>query len=179
LPDFLLWDFITIKNKFLPSFLVIVTLVLDTSSLFALERLPSEERLFAPPGVREELREYHDTRLPFLEGMIQFLSPGSESVANVQEASRTSGDDLRLSKVDIEVLALALELDATVLTDDYSIQNLASRLGIRFRGVEKKEISQVFRWRYKCTGCGRVWDRHHRECPVCGSRLRSYRPHGR
>jgi len=120
------------------------------------------------------MEEYGDSRLPFIDEIIQFVSPGRESLEKVREAARLTGDDIRLSQVDMEVLALALELKATVLTDDYSIQNLAAQLGIDYKGVEKEGIRRVIRWGYKCSGCGRTYSVSHRECPVCGSLLKSY-----
>lgn len=151
-----------------------MVIVLDTSSLFILEHLPQGVRLYAPPGVRYELEKYGDSRLPYLNEMIQFVSPGKQSIEKVREAARLTGDDIRLSQVDMEVLALALELKATIITDDYSIQNLAARMGIDYKGVGKVGIRKVIRWRYKCSGCGRTYSDFHPECPVCGSALRSY-----
>ncbi|HEX69286.1 MAG TPA: hypothetical protein ENG10_03210, partial [Candidatus Bathyarchaeota archaeon] len=54
----------------------------------------------------------------------------------MQQSKRT-GDFKYLSQADIEVLALALQLknsgeNPTVVTDDYSMQNVANKLGIEF-----------------------------------------------
>jgi len=73
------------------------------------------------------------------------------------------------------VLALALDLKAELLTDDYSIQNLARVMGVRYRGVGMKEIKEVVRWKYRCTGCRKEWDENYPDCPICGSPLRSSR----
>jgi UPF0271 protein len=73
------------------------------------------------------------------------------------------------------VLALAVELKAVLMTDDYSIQNLARAMGIEYRAVGMKGIKELVQWKYRCTGCRREWDVNHPDCPVCGSALRSSR----
>jgi UPF0271 protein len=80
----------------------------------------------------------------------------------------------------MQLLALALELKTEgytpqIVTDDYSIQNLAAYLGIVYRPVGMKGIKRVLKWKYKCIGCGRIFDEKIKECPICGSSLRSVR----
>ena len=148
--------------------------VLDTSALFQLEDFPEGE-IYVPPGVLEELDRYGDTRTPFLSGLLSVVSPGGQSLAQVIKAASETGDDARLSPVDLEILALAIELKAVVMSDDYSIQNLASHMGIEYFPLGQEGIRRKLRWRYKCTGCGRVWKDMHIECPICGASLRSVR----
>jgi UPF0271 protein len=71
------------------------------------------------------------------------------------------------------VLALALELEAVVLTDDYSLQNLATYLGVPYRPVGLKGIKDLRRWRWRCLGCGKIFDKEMPDCPICGSKLKS------
>jgi len=59
--------------------------------------------------------------------------------------------------------------------DDYSIQNVATRLGVPYERVLERGIVEVVRWRYRCTGCGRFFDEPIKECPVCGSRVKTTR----
>jgi len=40
----------------------------------------------------------------------------------VTEKAKSTGDHLRLSQADIDLLAKALEVSGTLVTDDYSIQ---------------------------------------------------------
>jgi UPF0271 protein len=75
----------------------------------------------------------------------------------------------------MEVLALALQCKALLMTDDYSIQNLARVLKVDYRAVGMKGIKEVVKWTYRCTGCRREWDENYPDCPVCGSPLRSAR----
>jgi len=150
-------------------------MVVDTSVLFSIERMPQDADIYAPPGVFSELERHGDTRHLLLQELITVIDPGRTSLSLVRKAATETGDDARLSTVDLEVVALAHELRATILTDDYSIQNLASHMGLDFQGVGQSGISKVLRWKYKCLGCGRVWKERFEECPVCGSPLRSHR----
>ena len=90
-------------------------------------------------------------------------------------ASHSTVDSIRLSSVDIDLLALAKDMDATILTDDYSIQNTAKFLGIKYKAVGLKAIKKLVKWNYKCLGCGKVFDKEMPDCPVCGSKLRTTR----
>jgi len=151
-----------------------VKLVLDTSALFAMQDLPPGE-VHITPGVVAELRKYKDARMRFWEELVSVTSPTAASLGKVREAAKGTGDDARLSPTDLEVLALAVDLKATLYTDDYSIQNLARMLGVEYRGIGMKGIKEVVKWKYRCTGCRKVWDENYPDCPVCGSKLRSVR----
>jgi len=127
------------------------------------------------PGVIVELKKYDDPRLRYWDELLLVTSPSSASLSEVKEAAQRTGDDARLSPVDMEVLALARDLQATLLTDDYSIQNLARVLGIKYQGVGFKGIKEIIIWTYRCKGCGRIFEKNQPDCPICGSELRSVR----
>jgi len=131
---------------------------------------------FTTPKVVEEVKD-PESRL-FLEGLIsagkvKVLVPSRESVKAVMEAARRTGELEELSEADVEVLALAYELKATLLTDDYNLQNIAKTLGIPFKTL-KRGIKRVIRWNYVCVGCGKRFSEMPPEgvCPDCGSRVR-------
>jgi len=131
---------------------------------------------FTTPKVVEEVID-PESRL-FLEGLInagkvRVLVPSRESVEAVREAARRTGELEELSEADIEILALAYELKATLLTDDYNLQNIAKTLGIPFKTL-KRGIKRVIRWNYICIGCGKRFSEMPPEgvCPDCGSPVR-------
>ncbi|WP_297552932.1 type II toxin-antitoxin system VapC family toxin [Thermococcus sp.] len=131
---------------------------------------------FTTPKVVEEVKD-PESRL-FLEslisaGKVKVLVPSKESVEVVMEAARKTGELNELSEADIEVLALAYELKATLLTDDYNLQNIAKTLGITFKTL-KRGIKRVIRWNYVCIGCGKRFSEMPPEgvCPDCGSPVR-------
>lgn len=150
--------------------------ILDTSALFAMQDLPPEP--VTTPGVISELRKYGDQRLRYWEDRLIVSEPSSASMERVEKAAAETGDDARLSPVDMEVLALAMDQGGVILTDDYSIQNLARVLGLDYRAVGFKGIKEVMTWKYRCRGCGRTFDKNMPDCPICGSALRSVRSRG-
>jgi UPF0271 protein len=149
--------------------------VLDSSALFAMEDLPIDWDAFTAPGVLRELGRFNDSRAAYLEHKIKVSEPGKGAMDKVDSAARETGDIARLSPVDREVLALAIDLEAVLLTDDYSMQNLAEHLGLPYRAVGLKAIQKKIVWNYRCIGCGKVYKEQHPDCPVCGSALRTTR----
>ena len=151
-------------------------IVLDASAL--LSGRPFEGELFVTPEVVAEVRR-KGTSPPlemFLDVKVSVRSPDPEVLARVDAAAARTRDDRRLSPADRGLLALALDLDAAIATDDYSIQNLCTELGLAYVPVMQPGITETIHWRYRCVGCGRVWDSWFRECPNCGARIRTARP---
>ncbi len=151
-----------------------MTLVLDSSALFSMQDLPGEDCVTVP-GVWDELRRHKDPRAAYWGGLLRTASPSDEALAVVRGAAEDSGDQGRISSTDSELLALAWELKAPLLTDDYSMQNVARAIGVRCIAVGAEGIRKVWRWRYRCQGCGRSEESDLGDCPVCGSRMRSVR----
>jgi UPF0271 protein len=154
--------------------------VLDTSVLYYGKDLPPERELVITPGVVRELtKEGMAERLELLLATrVRVSSPSRKSLQRVREAAEKTGDSRRLSETDVELLALALELDYELLSDDYSIQNVASSMGITVLGMDQKGIRRIYEWDSRCLGCGKILPADVKECPVCGSETRSHRKRG-
>jgi UPF0271 protein len=151
--------------------------VLDTSAILSGKDLPTDWELFSSPKVISEIQHGKmKRRLDFLlESGLKVLSPSEKYILEITKAAQKTGDIDRISETDIEILSLAKELKAVLLSDDYSIQNLASVLNVEFLGVAQNGITKTINWRIRCKGCGRYWDKMHPECPVCGSELKTTR----
>jgi UPF0271 protein len=150
--------------------------VLDSSALLVGRYPEMDEMLTTPDVIRELKRKGMTPELrSFIEVKVTVASPSDGGMEKVMKASLESGDSERLSPTDMGLLALALDEKATILTDDYSIQNLAMVLGIDYKGVMFPEITKRVSWRYRCVGCGRRYEKHSEVCEVCGARLRTYR----
>ncbi len=149
-------------------------LVLDSSALFSMEQLPDGD-FCCPPGVVDELTKYKDRRLDLWGDMLRVSECTAASVKKVNEAAAKSGDGGRLSPVDITVLALAIDVSGTIMTDDYSIQNVARIIGIPFIPVGQDGIRKVEKWNYQCIGCKKWYKEKMPDCPICGSSMRACR----
>jgi UPF0271 protein len=126
--------------------------------------------IYTVPEVTRELRS-SDAEVALQESLKEGLkieSPLKTDVALVTEKAKSTGDYLRLSQADIDLLAKALEVSGILVTDDYSIQNVAARLGIETQQIQQARIKRVLKWRRRCVGCGRLYESE-TICPVCGS----------
>jgi len=147
-----------------------MTRILDASAFFT--DLPAEGVLFTTPSVVSELVDLQSKcRLEaMLASGLTVREPDPRYLAKVLDAAERCGDAGVLSRTDREVLALALELKATVVTDDFAIQNVAHRLSIPIATIRQRSARPI-RWRFRCKGCGRYY-RQEGECPVCGAEVR-------
>jgi UPF0271 protein len=148
--------------------------VADASAFIQGLPFSGELKLYTTPLIEEEIEGLKGMDL-LRASTVNVVAPSGDSLKTVQDGARRTGDDARLSRADIEVLALALELGLPILTDDYSIQNLAHHLGIRFVPIREKGIKEELHWSYRCVGCRRSFDEKVDECPVCGSKVKSSR----
>jgi len=123
--------------------------VLDTAAFLA--ALPLHiygYKMYTTPSVINEVRDSESViRLEISIDIdrIEIVSPSTRSISRVVEISKRLGLYNFLSKTDIEVIALALELreqglKPVVLTDDYDIQILLRSIGIEFRSVKTMGI---------------------------------------
>jgi len=153
----------------------VVRFVLDTSALMSGKTFEGD--LYTTPEVLSELRRFGVTPQleAFIENKVRIVTPGDESVDVVKRKAEETGDVNRLSPTDIGILALAVELRAALVTDDYSIENTAKAMGIRYDTVMMPAIKEEVHWRYRCTGCLKFWPEWHSACPVCGARLKTSR----
>ena len=133
--------------------------------------------LVTVPTVREELEDESGYRFDALEGGgMRLHVPDEGAVETVERAARTTGDATELSRTDRRLIAAAFELGATLVTDDYAMQNVADELGVEVEVIAREGIDERRDWNYQCGGCGRVYDDHHERCPVCGSDLSRKNP---
>ncbi len=154
-----------------------VKYVLDASAILSGKDFSAEYDLYSSPLVTDEIRHGRmRRRLEYLiEAGLRIVAPSKQNIDSIKRVAELTGDIGRVSEADIEVLALTTELDAFILTNDYSIQNLAKEMGINYRSISEEGITEVYKWTYRCKGCGRYWEVMQESCPVCGSELKSVR----
>ncbi len=144
--------------------------ILDTTAII-LGKKP-EGCLTTVPEVIEEVRD-RISRLKLEISEIDVEDASDRYIGDIMKNAEKTGDIHRLSGTDIKLLARALELKesgyhAVILTDDYTVQNMAYHLKIPFESVVQKGISKEYKWEKVCSGCRRVTPDHD-ICPVCGS----------
>lgn len=145
--------------------------VLDSSGVIEGE-LDSEEEYITVPEVLDELKS-SDAVFSISLVQVSVFSPKKEYVEKVIEVAKKSGDISRLSKTDVACIALALQKQVTLLTNDFSMQNVAIILGVVIKSPRDK-ITHIFQWKHLCENCAKPGDPGH-PCAVCGGRIRTRR----
>lgn len=105
-------------------------------------------------------------------GNLKIRDPKVESIARAKEAAKKTGDVGKLSDADLDVLALALESGAEIISDDYAIQNVAASLRLKYQTTAKEGIQKEYVWEKICPGCGLKHSPDFDRCEVCGSKLK-------
>ncbi len=149
--------------------------ILDTSAIISGKNLPFDGDYYIPESVLNEIK-FTDKLSVFLE-RLKVYNPNEESIEKAIEYAKKTGDIHKLSKTDIDVIALAIKIKGIVITDDYAIQNVLKFIGLQYSGLSEKEISKIFQWKYRCTGCMRYYEKYYDSCPVCGSKLKLVKKH--
>lgn len=142
---------------------------------------PTDKNNYTIPDVTQELKDIQSQSIlnnALKDNLLVIQDPSKKNSDIVDDTIKTSGDILRLSNVDKKLLALAIEKksehnDIILLTDDYSIQNVAKILKIPFQSIITKGINQVYNWKLICKGCKKEYaeDYSFTECEICGSPL--------
>lgn len=149
--------------------------ILDSSAF--IHDFHTDEDIATIPLVREELEDESAYRFDAMEGAGMYIHiPADEAVETVQRTATELGDDAVLSKTDSRLVAAAYELDGTLVTDDYAMQNVADRLNVDVEVLEREGIEEQRNWLYQCQGCGREFDEEHDRCPICGTGLARKNP---
>lgn len=163
------------------------TYVLDTSLLLGGREPPPGASWMTTPEAAAEVSpggRDHRRFSMWLAAGLQVVAPPAEARREVEDAARAAGNLGRLSAADVSLAALALATpQATLLTDDHTLLDVALRLGLRTRTVATGGIAGTLAFRPRCSGCGRWFEAPQRgnECPVCGSPVKDkpWHPEGR
>lgn len=159
-------------------------IVLDTSAFLAgFDPFSLSEEQVTAPMVEQEIKRNAMIRLRFEtaveSGKVKVKAPSKEALSSVKASATKVGDSFKLSETDIELLALALELKTEgykpqIVTDDYSIQNVATQSGIEFLSLATFGIKRLLEWIRYCPACHREYpvNSAFKECQICGTELK-------
>jgi UPF0271 protein len=159
-------------------------IVLDTSAFLAgFDPFSLGDEQVTVPKVEEEILRNYMIKMRFQtaveSGKVKVRTPTKEFAAMARASASKVGDSFKLSAADLQLLALALELRAQgctpqIVTDDYSIQNVAKELGMDFLALATFGIKRLLEWIRYCPACHRQYpaDFKSKECQVCGTELK-------
>jgi UPF0271 protein len=152
--------------------------VIDAAAFYAgTAFLSSDQQLFSTPQVLDEVghikSQYAAVEALRDSGRLVVQAPVPQQVDLVLQAAQKTGYGGQLSNADMSIIALALELKVPLVTDDFSVANVAATLEIPVRpATSGKEIKQIRRWIYYCSACGKTFSPEQKECPLCGNKLK-------
>lgn len=142
-----------------------------------------DEEQYTVPSVREEIRgnsmAWIRFRMATESGKLKVRMPQEAFTEKARVSAIHVGDSYFLSEADLQVLGLAFELKTQgyspiIATDDYSIQNVANQMGIKFSSLATFGIRFRLRWIRYCPACHKKYpaDYEHENCYVCGTPLK-------
>jgi UPF0271 protein len=158
--------------------------VLDTSALIAgFDPFLLNGEEYTVPMVKEEIAKSSMPEVRFetavANGKLKIKVPSEEFVDKAKASAALVGDKFFLSQTDLQLLALSLQLKGEgyspmIVTDDYSIQNVADQLGIEFASLATFGIRLRLTWIRYCPACRRTYssDSKTKTCVVCGTKLK-------
>jgi len=159
-------------------------IILDTSAfIMGYNPLSVDEEQFTVPLVLEELESettgWIRYKIAQQTGKLKILRPLVKFVDQIKLLSTCVGDIRVLSKVDIQILALALQLkseskNSVIVSDDYAVQNIAERIGAGYKSLATFGIRYQLDWLLYCSACRRKYPPSYDKetCRVCGAMLK-------
>ena len=150
-------------------------IVLDTTAFYAgVPYTNTSENLVTTPDVISEVSNERTRSLIELS-KVNVLQGTPENLRAVKEAAKRTGD-AAMSKADLSVLALCLSIveegnEPILLSDDFAVENVASRLGIKARPLMTNGITTASEWVFFCPACGKKYGKQRLDCLVCGTKL--------
>ncbi|MFB6208641.1 MAG: NOB1 family endonuclease [Candidatus Nanohaloarchaea archaeon] len=124
-------------------------------------------KVFTVPDVIEELRSENSRNVLESTGY-RIEEPGQESIERVEDMAKEINSPT--SPEDENLVALALEKDYTLVSDDKAVQNLGLHLGVDVRGFLENSVREKIEWKPECKNCGKKFSKS--SCSGCGSSSR-------
>ncbi|UCG89989.1 MAG: hypothetical protein JSU57_05875 [Candidatus Heimdallarchaeota archaeon] len=153
--------------------------VLDSTAFIGLDfpQLQSNPNslFYTTVNVVSELKNFRSRmNLDILKhsGRLQFGTPEITLLKELKGRIQVFDPQTTLSPIDIEVLALTVQLKGTLVSNDLSLQNAALHFKIPIKIISGKKITYLREWQLKCSSCGEIIKDLLRICPNCGGFLK-------
>jgi UPF0271 protein len=157
-------------------------IILDTSAFIQGTQNVADIIIYTVPGVRGELRDkltIYKYENAVRNAFLYEVMPDEKYMQQVKQVMQEMGEEGVLSATDHQLLALGLQLSEEgkrplIWTDDYSVQNMADRLGFKYKSLATQGIKKQIIWTLYCPGCKRRFKEQQTDnaCPFCGTVLK-------
>ena len=149
--------------------------ILDASAFYAGIPFSTTDEFFTTSLIFDEIKHIkknHDAIGILMEAKrLKISDPDTEFIDKIKAASKKTGDFNQLSKQDISVIALCLQMNGEIITDDFAISNVAKNLNLKVSPLMTSGINDVGNWIHYCPGCKKNFESGS-ECPLCGTQLK-------
>lgn len=149
--------------------------ILDASAFYAGVPFGSDSDCYTTSLVYEEIKHIkknEDALGTLMEtNRLKIMDPDKESVNAAIASAKQTGDFQQLSKQDISIIALCINLNGLIITDDFAVTNVARNIGLKTSSIMTTGIQDVGKWVHYCPGC-RTNHTSGKECPMCGTPLK-------
>ncbi len=149
--------------------------ILDASAFYAGVPFRSSNDYYTTSLVYDEIKHIkknHDALGILLEAnKLKIRDSDKESTEAAIKAAKDTGDFPQLSKQDISIIALCIEMNGEIISDDFAISNVAKNLRLKISPIMTQGIKDVGKWIHYCPGC-RTNHTNGKECPACGTPLK-------
>lgn len=147
--------------------------ILDSSAFYAGFYRSINLKFYTTTSIMKEIKHILNTSLTLnlliSSGVLVIQDPLMESINKIINTAHHTGDIKKLSKADISILSLAYQLNKTLVSDDYSIQNVAKFLGIKTISLGNEGIVKIRKWKNFCKTCRKQYPPNIKECTICGN----------
>ena len=149
--------------------------ILDASAFYAGVPFRTSDDCYTTSLVYDEIKHIkknHGALETLLEtNRLKIREPDIKSTETAMKASKNTGDFPQLSRQDISIIALAIEMKGEMISDDFAISNVAKNLDLKISPIMTKGIKDVGKWIHYCPGC-RINYTTGKECASCGTQLK-------
>ncbi len=147
--------------------------IFDATSFYSGIPFSSNEVSYTTPLVFEEIKhikkEQGALNVLIESDRLKIIEPEKKFILMVISKAEETGDYHNLSKEDISVIALCLQMNGELMTDDFAVSNVAKHLNLIVLPIMTKGAKKI-KWIYFCSACGVGFSKAI-ACPICGNKL--------
>ena len=152
-----------------------VSRVLDATAFYAGIPFSSQTTHYVTTLVFDEIKHIkknHDALQILIDSnRLLVRQPQVDFQERVEKCAQKTGDIHSLSKQDISCIALSLELNTELISDDFAVLNVSNKLGINTIPLMTNGIKVVGRWIFYCPACKKDFS-DEKNCLLCGNKLK-------
>ena len=152
-----------------------VSRVLDATAFYAGIPFSSQTTHYVTTLVFDEIKHikknHNALQILIDSNRLLVRQPQADFQERVEKCAQKTGDIHSLSKQDISCIALSLELNTELISDDFAVLNVSNKLGINTIPLMTNGIKVVGKWIFYCPACKKDFS-DEKNCLLCGNKLK-------